>query len=240
MDFLVKNLIEQYKPFSNKRILHRKKYSIPAIVLCLLSILIDIIIVVKRNTISSLLAGILLLVSILMLIIAEILLIIGNHEYCSKDMDANMQKEKLHKTMQMLEKNDFVHISNKEDIITIKDVVSKYYNNKFKTLLSLKQYTNAIFKVMLIPILLAIINYVLNNTDSVYFISKIIYIILIFICVLTLMLIVYLSFDILKLIIEIINADCELLLDDLEFLSCFNIQNGVPANTDKCTESSET
>lgn len=238
MDFLIRNLIEKYKT-NTKLKLHNKKYAIPAIVLCILSILMEFLIVIYKDIISPATAWVFLLISVLMLIGVEIIVEKNDHEYYSSNVTAKHQRKNLYSTLQLLDENEFLSISSKEEIKSVKDEVCKYYNSKFATLLKVKQYTYGLFKIILFPILLAIINYLLNGTDNIDFIQKIVYIILIIFGTLTFMWTIYILFDIAKLIIETSNVHCKLLLDDLEFLSCFNIKNDAPADTDKCTDTSK-
>lgn len=240
MDFLVRNLIEKYKTNNGKLKLHNKKYAVPAIILCLLSILIEFLIVIYKDIISASFAWIFLLISVLMLIGVEILVTINDHEYYSSKVNARNQRKHLCNTLQLLDENELLSIANKEEIQTVKDEVCKYYNSKFTTLLKIKQYTYGLFKIILFPILLAIINYLLNGNDNISFLQKIVYIIFLIFCSLTFMWTIYILFDIAKLIIEVNNMQCKLLLDDLEFLSYFHVQDDSPADTGKCTESSET
>lgn len=240
MDFLVRNLIEQYKTNNGKLRLHNKKYAVPAIILCLLSILIEFLLVIYKDIISASFAWIFLLISVLMLIGVEILVTVNNHEYYSSKVNAQNQRKNLYNTLQLLNKNEFLSISSKEEIQTVKDEVCKYYNSKFAALLKIKQYTYGLFKIILFPILLAIINYLLNGNDNISFIQKIVYIIFLIFCSLTFMWTIYILFDIAKLIIEVSNVYCKLLLDDLEFLSHFHIQDDSSADMCKCTEASET
>ena len=104
------------------------------------------------------------------------------------------------------------------------EFTQKYYNEKFSTVNSLQKTVTQISKFVLLPIVLAVANKILDTqNDIVSFENKLFYIFIFLVAVMFITISVIIVFDFCKSIIKLKNIKLAVLLSDLELLSKFNI-----------------
>lgn len=131
--------------------------------------------------------------------------------------------KRLIKLRYILQNNYTIKVESKEDIEHLCRLAEEFYNNKFVLNNKIQKFFDTVIKILLIPVLLASINYILNYETADISIKLIIIFAFSAIGFLMLMLSYYI-FDIVKSVIEISNIKYKLLIDDLKIISHFYIK----------------
>lgn len=223
MRFILNDIINNY--YNSKPKLNFKKniFSILegiGLLILLISLVMFFIFVLQndpKNTFISL--G----VSLLGLLVTMIFSNLNDKAYINSDSAKADYNNSLLKLRNTLQNNYTIKIESREDIENLRILAEEFYNNKFVLNNKIQKFSDTVIKILLIPVLLASINYLLNN-ETLDANAKLIYLTTFSLLGFLVLMCAYYIFDIIKSFIEISNIKYKLLIDDLKIISHFYIK----------------
>lgn len=222
MDFFIKSIAEQYIHFKKEKT-HRDPLAA-----CLLIVSIAFIISAVSAVISTVLENmfafwISFILLIIFIIIFGIMGYIHNRRFNKQD-NLKISMQNLNYLYSVLKDNSYVKIKTQQDIRNLYAQVQGFYNRKFSRIEAAQKTVLHITEIMFIPLLLAVINYLLTE-ESISLEQKFAWVIVLMSAALFFIFCVYKLFEARKLWIEIKNTNYKALLDALEVLSTFEFES---------------
>ncbi len=224
MELIIKGLLEnmQFKKFST--LIKDNKYDLLSIIFIVLTLIANVSLFFCTSYEMSIGTYISLAALVLFIILSEIFISLGGKYYSTSKYAKDEKLESLKNIVNHLQTNGIVNINKKEDVLIFTEFTQKYYNEKFSTVNSLQKTVTQISKFVLLPIVLAVANKILDTqNDIVSFENKLFYIFIFLVAVMFITISVIIVFDFCKSIIKLKNIKLAVLLSDLELLSKFNI-----------------
>lgn len=224
MELIIKGLLEnmQFKKFST--LIKDNKYDLLSIIFIVLTLIANVSLFFCTSYEMSIGTYISLAALVLFIILSEIFISFGGKYYSTSKYAKDEKLGSLKNIVNHLQTNGIVDINKKEDILIFTEFTQKYYNEKFSTVNSLQKTVTQISKFVLLPIVLAVANKILDTqNDIVSFENKLFYIFIFLVAVMFITISVIIVFDFCKSIIKLKNIKLAVLLSDLELLSKFNI-----------------
>ncbi len=223
MDLLIIGLIESLHFKKFRELLKDNKYDVCAIATILLAVGADIALFASASNNQMTATYISLVALILFVVLSQIFISLGGKIYSTSELAKDERRARLGSILDYLNDNGIVNISSKKDIKKFKGCAQNYYDEKFSAINSLKNIVIQISKYVLLPVVLAVANYILDvDNKTISLESKLLYIGIFLIAVIFITISVIIIFDFCKSIIKLKNVKLLVLLSDLELLSKFD------------------
>lgn len=228
MELIINGLIENIKLKKISEILKDNVYDLVAIISIVLTLVADLGLLICSSQNKTIGTYISIGLLVLFIIISEIFISLGGKFYSTSNYAKEDKIRHLNDTIKHIRENGIVDISNNKDMQKLTEYIKKYYNNKFSTVDYLQKVVTQIGKFVLLPIILAIANSILETkNEEMLFENKLFYIGLCLITVFFVTLSVIMVFELCKSIIKFKNIRLFILLSDLELLSNFDLVDGI-------------
>ncbi len=167
-------------------------------------------------------ASYILFVLILICVVFMLVLIsLSNKTYYRSQHAKQNRIEKLNILSNVLQNNDVIAIGHKKEIKVFSKKVKKYYKERFLIIDTIEKLITNLGKILLIPIVLALTNHILNINDETLE-DKLIFIFIFLMIVFLAICTIYFVLHIARAIIKFDNSYVAILISDLEILSNFN------------------
>lgn len=224
MDIVIIGLVNSLQFKKIGELLKDNKYDVFAIVTIVLAVVADIVLLVSASKNQRIVTYVSLIALVLFIVLSQIFISLGGKIYSTSELAKEERRMRLTNILYYLKDNGIVDISSKKDIKKFKGCAQSYYDEKFSAINSLKNIVIQISKFVLLPIVLAVANYILDaDNETMSLESKLLYMGIFLIAVIFVTVSVIIIFDFCKTIIKLKNVKISVLLSDLELLASFNM-----------------
>lgn len=224
MDLVIIGLVNSLQFKKIGELLKDNKYDVFAIVSIVLAEVADIVLFISASKNQMIVTYVSLAALVLLIVLSQIFIGLGGKLYSTSELAKEERCMRLTTILNYLKDNGIVDISSKNEIEKFRSCAQSYYDEKFSTIKSLQNIVIQISKFVVLPIVLAVANNVLDvKNETMSFESKMFYIGIFLIAVIFVTVSVIIIFDFCKTIIKLKNVKISVLLLDLELLANFNL-----------------
>lgn len=223
MEIIVNDIIDKVYRAKPEIIARTNKYDIIFFIMTLIFIIllpINYWATENEKRIASYILFVLILICVVFMLV---LISLSNKTYYRSQHAKQNRIEKLNILSNVLQNNDVIAINHKKEIIFFTKKVKKYYKEKFLVIDTIEKLITNLGKILLIPIVLALTNYILNINDETLE-DKLIFIFIFLMIVFLAIYTIYFVLHMARAIIKFYNSYVAILIADLELLSSFNVR----------------